>query len=302
MNCLVGDIEWDSPLEPDSDQCLIYGIRRLVEIRSENVTRSKPAWSVGETENMQQENNAANYSAVVASQQHTVPATNPRLSDKATSQASYAIAISASLKTNMPPSFEGNGATTTLRGESSTVDSTKNTLQMVSTPQLLPQGRPASAAAPHDFVSAPSSTTTQIAQQTHASLVPTPTTGTTTTSIASHVGVHSGPAASAPPLTRVARGQLAYDTQRIDARTARRLLGNRASAARSQQRRADRVREVEAALARSFAENKALREQLEATLRIIKQLGHPAPPAALPPPDPLELPARGHLAATPPAL
>ena len=292
MNCLVGDIEWDSPLEPDSDQCLIDGIRRLVEIRSENVTMSKPAWSVNENqcEDMQQEKNAVNYSTVVALQQHTEPVTNARLSDK----ASYAIAISASLKTNMPPSSEGNGETATLGSESSTVDSTRNTLQMVLTPQLLPQGRPASAAAPHDFVSTFSSTTTQIAQQTHASLVPTPTTGTTTTSIASHVGVHSGPAASAPPVTRVARGQLAYDTQRIDARTARRLLGNRAGAARSQQRRADRVREVEAALARSFAENKALREQLEATLRIIKQLGHPAPPAALPPPEPLpvlELPS-----------
>ena len=292
MNCQVGDIEWDSPLEPDSDQCLIDGIRRLVEIRSENVTMSKPAWSVNENpcEDMQQESNAANHSTAVASQQHTVPATKPCLSR----QASYAIAISASLKTNMRPSFEGNGATATLGGESCTVDSTRNTLQVVLSPQLHPQGRPASAATAHDFVSAPPSTTTQIAQQTHASLVPTPTIGNTTTSIASHVAVRSGPAASAPPVTRVARGQLAYDTQRIDARTARRLLGNRASAARSQQRRADRLRKVEAALARSFAENKALREQLEAALRMIKQLGHSAPPAALPPPEPLpvlELPS-----------
>ena len=285
MNCQVGDIEWDSPLEPDSDQCLIDGIRRLVEIRSENVTMSKPAWSVNENpcEDMQQESNAANYSAVVASQQHTMPATKPCLNR----QASYAIAISASLKTNMQPSFEGNGATATLRGESRTVYSTRNTLQVVLTPQLHPQGRPASAATPHDFVSAPPRTTTRIAQQTHASLVPTPTIGTTTTSIASHVGIRCGPAASAPPVTRVARGQLAYDTQRIDARTARRLLGNRASAARSQQRRADRLRKVEEALARSFAENKALREQLEAALRMIKKLGHSAPPAALPPPEPL---------------
>ena len=44
------------PLEPDSDQCLIYWIRRLVEIRSEHFAMLKPAWSVGETqcENMQE--------------------------------------------------------------------------------------------------------------------------------------------------------------------------------------------------------------------------------------------------------
>ena len=174
MNCLADEIEWDSPLEPE--QCLIYGIRRLVEIRSENVTMSKPAWSVNENqfEDMQQENNAVNYSTVVALQQHTEPVTKPRLSDK----ASYAIAISASLKTNMLPSSESSGATATLGSESCTVDSTRNTLQMVLTPQLHPQERPASAATPHEFVSAPPCTTTRIAQQTHASLVSTPTIGT----------------------------------------------------------------------------------------------------------------------------
>ena len=88
---------------------------------------------------------------------------------------------------------------------------------------------------------------------------------------------------TAPPVTRGTRGQLAYDTQQVDARTARRLLGNRASAARSRERRVERVREAEAALAQSEQEKAGLRAQLAVALGFIEQLGHAPPPAALDP-------------------
>ena len=74
-------------------------------------------------------------------------------------------------------------------------------------------------------------------------------------------------------MTRGLRGQLAYDTQRMDAQTAKRLLGNRASAARAQLRRTKRLQEVEAELERCKAENAELRAQLGLAQRFIEQLG-----------------------------
>ena len=127
--------------------------------------------------------------------------------------------------------------------------------------------------------SLPPSTATQIA--THAGLAPNPAIGAASTSIASNVIARDDLAASAPLVRRGKRGQLAYDTQQLDARKARRLLSNRASAARSQRRRAERARDAEAALARSSAENMRLQEQLPAAL-IIEQPGYSAPLAALP--------------------
>ena len=85
---------------------------------------------------------------------------------------------------------------------------------------------------------------------------------------------------TSPPVTRGARGALAYDTQQVDARTARRLLGNRASAARSRERRNELVKKAEEALARSAAENAELRAQLEEAVRFIEQLGY-SPPKSL---------------------
>ena len=90
------------------------------------------------------------------------------------------------------------------------------------------------------------------------------------------------PVGPAPPVTRGSRGQLAYDTQRMDAQTAKRLLGNRASAARAQQRRTKRLQEVEAALEQSKVENAALRAQLALAQSFIEQLG-----PGVPPPTPL---------------
>ena len=81
------------------------------------------------------------------------------------------------------------------------------------------------------------------------------------------------PVGPAPPVTRGLRGQLAYDTQRMDAQTAKRLLGNRASAARAQLRRTKRLQEVEAELERCKAENAELRAQLGLAQRFIEQLG-----------------------------
>ena len=112
---------------------------------------------------------------------------------------------------------------------------------------------------------------TQIA--THAGLVPNPAVDAASTSIASNAAARDDLAASKPPATRGARGQLAYDTLQ-DACTARRL-GNRTSAARR------RAREAEAALARSRAEMVMLQEQLAEALRFIAQLGYSAPLAAL---------------------
>ena len=126
--------------------------------------------------------------------------------------------------------------------------------------------------------SLPPSTATKIA--THAGLAPK--TAIDAASIASKAAGRNQLAVSKPPVTRGKRGQLSYDTQQLDPRKAARLLSNRASAAQSQQRRAERAREAEAALARSRAENVMLQEQLAAALRIIEQLGHSAPLAALP--------------------
>ena len=128
--------------------------------------------------------------------------------------------------------------------------------------------------------SPPPSTATQIA--THAGMAPNLAINAASTSIARNAAARDALTASTPPVTRGARGQLAYDTQQLDAPRARRLQSNRASAARSQRRRAERAREAEAALARSRAENVKLQEQLAAALRIIEQLGFSAPFAALP--------------------
>ena len=127
-----------------------------------------------------------------------------------------------------------------------------------------------------------SPSTIQIVKQTQAGLAPTPAIDASATPIASKAGARGGPAKFARPVTRGARGQLAYDTQQLDARTAQRLLGNRASAKLSQRRRLERVQKVEAALERCAAENAELRVRLAAALGFIEQLGHPAPPATLP--------------------
>ena len=94
--------------------------------------------------------------------------------------------------------------------------------------------------------------------------------------------VDQGEEGTAPPITRGVRGQLAYDTQQMDARTAKRLLENRASAARSQQRRIERMREAEAALERTAEENSALRAQLAMALRFLEQLGYSRPTVLAP--------------------
>ena len=78
------------------------------------------------------------------------------------------------------------------------------------------------------------------------------------------------------PMTRGARDQL----QRMDAPTMRRL-GNRAGAARLRRRRMELVRETEAAVVQSDAQNAALRAQLAAALRFIEQLGYSVPAATL---------------------
>ena len=152
-------------------------------------------------------------------------------------------------------------------------------LPVMTTPPLQCQPSYANAVSKNNF-SLPPFTATQIA--THAGFVSNPAINAASTSIASNIAARDDLAASTPPVRRGKRGQLAYDTQQLDARKARRLLSNRASAARSQQRRAERAREAEAALARSRAENVKLQEQLAAALRIIEQLGYSAPLAALP--------------------
>ena len=86
-----------------------------------------------------------------------------------------------------------------------------------------------------------------------------------------HVG------SAAPPVTRGSRGQLAYDTEQLDERTRRRLLGNRESARRAGERRRERTRCAEEALARCKAENEALRGHLAAALELIGALGLPPP-------------------------
>ena len=194
----------DSPLDPDSNQCLWIGLQQLAYFRS---LQKKAAWSDAH---------------IGCENKHVPVITTPPLHY----HASYAKAVS-DRNSSLPPS-----------------------------------------------------TATQIATQ--AGLAPKITIDAASTSIASNAAARDDLAASMPPVRRGARGQLAYDTQQLDARKARRLLGNRASAARSQRRRAERAREAEAALARSRAENVTLQEQLAAALRIIEQLGYSAPFAALP--------------------
>ena len=124
------------------------------------------------------------------------------------------------------------------------------------------------------------SATTQIAP--NDGLAPPPAISAAATSIVSNAGAFGNrTAASAPPVTRDSRGQLAYDTLQIDSRTAW-LLYNRARAVRSQQLLSERARGAEAALARSLAEKAALEAQLAEVLRFIEQLGYSAPSAAYP--------------------
>ena len=124
------------------------------------------------------------------------------------------------------------------------------------------------------------SATTQIAP--HAGLAPPPAISAAAPSIVSNAGAFGNrTAASAPPVTRDSRGQLAYDTLQIDSRTAW-LLYNRARAVRSQQLLSERVWGAEAALARSLAEKAALEAQLAVVLRFIEQLGYSAPSATYP--------------------
>ena len=120
----------------------------------------------------------------------------------------------------------------------------------------------------------PSETTSITKRRCESALVDA---GDVTITAVNHIDRSEGNDSPTPPVKRGTRGQLAYDTQQVDARTARRLLVNRASAARSQRRRAARVREAEAAVVRSELENAALRAQLAAAVRFIEQLGHVLP-------------------------
>ena len=125
------------------------------------------------------------------------------------------------------------------------------------------------------------SATTQIAP--NDGLAPPPAISAAATSIVSNAGAFGNrAAASGPPVTRDSRGQLAYDTQQVDSRTAWLLQYNRARAVRSQQLLSERARGAEAALARSLAEKAALEAQLAEVLRFIEQLGYSAPSAAYP--------------------
>ena len=99
-------------------------------------------------------------------------------------------------------------------------------------------------------------------------------------------GEEGGDGRSTPPVMRGSRGQLAYDTQHMDERTKRRLLGNRESAARSQRRKTEHAREVEAALERIAADNSALQARLAAALCFIERLGYPSSLALVPPSSP----------------
>ena len=99
-------------------------------------------------------------------------------------------------------------------------------------------------------------------------------------------GEEGGDGRSTPLVMRGSRGQLAYDTQHVDERTKRRLLGNRQSAARSQRRKTEHAREVEAALERIAADNSALQARLAAALCFIERLGYPSSLALVPPSSP----------------
>ena len=84
-------------------------------------------------------------------------------------------------------------------------------------------------------------------------------------------------AAPAPPLpvTRGARGQLAYDAALADDGRRRQLLRNRESARRSRLRRGRERRLAEEALARGATENAGLRAELAAALRWIAERAPP---------------------------
>ena len=268
----VGDnfpnFELDLPLDPDPIQYLVFGVGRLAEIRSV-VHLQKTALSERQTNCLietQHANNVeatnVNNSTALESQLHTAASTKPSLNR----QASYAMAVI------------GSCATATLIGEPCTVNITSAMPQAVSSPQLQQRRRPAPAL---NVVSSISSSI-QIVKQTQAGLAPTPAIDASATPIASKAGARGGPAKFARPVTRGARGHLAYDTQQLDARTARRLLYNRTSAKLSHWRRLERVQNAESALERCAAENALLRVRLAAALGFIEQLGHPAPPATLP--------------------
>ena len=270
-------------LGPDPDQYLFFGNGQLAKYHSD-IYLEETALSERQTKCMietQHANNVGatstnvNNASALTSQLHAAQATQPSLNY----QASYAMAIIESREARIRPSLEGSCATSTLIDDSCTVNITSTMPQAVSCPQ--PQG-PISASA-LNVVSSMSSSTFQIAKQTQAGLAPTPAIDASAYPIASKAGARRGPAKSARPVTRSARGQLAYDTQQLDARTARRLLGNRASAKLSQRRRLERVQKVEAALERCAAENAELRVRLAAALGFIEQLGHPAPPLPAPP-------------------
>ena len=271
----IEDNELDLTLDPDPDQYLVFDTGRLAEIHY-NVHLRKTALSEEQTKCLieaQHANNVeatnVNYSTAMASRLHAAQATELSLNR----QASYAIAMIGSRETSIWPSLEDSCATATLIGESCTVKRTPK-----SCPQLQPRGPPATAL---NIVSSMSPSTIQIVKQTQAGLAPTPAIDASATPIASKAGARGGPAKFARPVTRGARGQLAYDMQQLDARTAQRMLGNRASAKLSQRRRLERVQKVEAALERCAAENAELRVRLAAALGLIEQLGHPAPPATL---------------------
>ena len=271
--------ELDLNLDPDPEQYLVFGTGRLAEIHSD-VHLRKTARSEGQAKCLieaQHANNVeatnVNYSTAMASWLRAAQATEPSLNR----QASYAIAMIGSREASIWPSLEDSCATGTLIGESCTVNSMSTMPQ--SCPQLQPRGPPATAL---NIVSSMSPSTIQIVKQTKAGLAPALAIDAISTPITSQAGARGGPAKSARPVTRGARGHLAYDTQQLDARTARRMLGNRASAKLSQRRRLERVQKAEAALERCAAENAALRVRLAAALGFIEQLGHPAPPITLP--------------------
>ena len=265
------DFELDLNLDSDPDQYLGFGTGRLAEIRSD-VYLQTTALSKGQTYCLikaQHANNVkatnVNYSTIMESQLHAAQATQPSLNY----QTSYAMAITRSREASIWPSLEGSCTTATLIGEPCTVNSTSAMPRAISCPQVQTQG-PISPL------------TIQIVKQTKAGLAPALAIDAISTPITSQAGARGGPAKSARPVTRGARGHLAYDTQQLDARTARRLLYNRTSAKLSHWRRLERVQNAESALERCAAENALLRVRLAAARGFIEQLGHPAPPATLP--------------------
>ena len=268
----------DFTLHPDVDQYLVSD-GQLTEMYSDTHLQKAvlPDVQTKCLSKTQHDNNMeasrVNFSIVVA--QLHAQATKPSLNR----QASYAMAIIERGEASTSPKLAGSCATATLIGESCIVAGTSTMPQAVSRPQLQSRERPASA---RNMFAWTSPSTTQIAKPTQPGFAPTPVIDASATPIASKAGARGVPAKSARPVTRGARGQLAYDTQQLDPRTAQRLLGNRASAKLSQRRRFERVQRAEAALERCAAENAQLRVRLAEALGLLERLGHPAPPAALP--------------------